>query len=823
MNRAVSRFLACVAFSGVVGMSPARAADDARLPVPPQAKVEDSLGLIRDAYEADYQAAKESGEPDQLIAQLRTSAGQEADPVRKYALLVEAENVAATHDNYRKAVELLDARAELFRIDGLALKGDLLKRLAGPKVTADLDLCDQAMDTAREAMRSDRFGVASDAASLAVSIAKAIDREQKAAARKQRRTDGRNAVIPVPIGVELLKKATALQAQVTATAKSFEQYEAAFEKAKSTPDDPAVNAVIGSYLCFMREDWKAGLPALAKSNLPAFASLAADEIRLAATAGPMDPQQAFSLAGKWWSAAEAKGVSDQQQSAIKDHAAGFYATIVDRLESALEKKLATSRLRGVTPQEQRPDASRPVSVAAGKANKAGDGGMVLIQGGRLPGQSSLAGIEVLTFKIANTETTWREWQDVRDYAVRNGFDLETAGHGDGDAFPARGISWFSAVKWCNAKSLKESLRPVYSVNNAPYRTGESVPVVDAAADGYRLPTDAEWEWAARGGARSKGFGFSGSNEVNEVAWFSGNNNPNGPKPVATKNPNELALYDMTGNVWEWCWDALPSGEHRRFRSASYDDPPIALRVGLQHGTWPGNSGEDIGFRYARNVEQQAASASNNTGHQLLSDIKFVMEPGGAAITGYTGKDPEITIPPVIQGRPVIAIGREAFKDNVMLTRVVLPASVHTIGPVAFAGCSSLESITLPASLVGIGFDAFHSCVRLRTIEIPRRVSDIHGGGWCFLHSSELEAINVDPANATYTSVDGLLYDKNVTTLLGCPGGKKGTVVIPPTVKKINGWVFHGCNKLERIVIPASVTEIDEKAFAGCNAEQTTTK
>lgn len=347
MNCAVSRFLACVVVSSAFGIPPARA-DDARLAVPPEDKVENSLGLIRDAYEADYKAAKESGDPEQLIAQLRGSAGQEADPVRKYALLVEAENVAAAHDSYRKAVELLNARAELFQIDGLALKGTLLKRLAGPKVTADLDLCEQAMDTAREAMRSDRFRLAADAASLAVSIAKAIDREQKAAARKQRRPDGRNVVAPSPIGVELVKKTTALQSQVTATEKSFEQYEAAAETAKTAPDDAAANGFIGSYLCFVRGDWKAGLPALAKGNLPEFASLAADELKLAAASGPMDPQQAFALAGSWWSAAEAKGVSDEWEAAIKDHAAALYAAIVDRLEGTLEKKVAGSRLRGQT-------------------------------------------------------------------------------------------------------------------------------------------------------------------------------------------------------------------------------------------------------------------------------------------------------------------------------------------------------------------------------------------------------------------------------------------------------------------------------------------
>jgi hypothetical protein len=363
MTKALYQLLFCAVFVSVVsGLAPTRhgllAAEDARLPAPPQEKVEEALALIRDAYEADYRAAKESGEPEQLIAQLNGLASGEADPARKYALFVEAENVAETHDNFKRAVEFLDARAELFRIDGLALRSDLLKRLAGPKVSADLELCDQAMDTAQKAMRSERFELASEAAALAVSIAKAVDREQKAAMRKQRKKDGGNFVAPPPIGVELVKKSTALQAQVMATEKLFEQYGDAVQKAKSSPDSPSANAVIGSYLCFVRGDWKAGLPALAKSNLSEFSSLAADEMKLTAKSGPIDAQKGFELAGRWWTAAESKGTSAEHESAIKDHAAGFYADVAERLTGTLEKRLATSRLRGFAKRSGEPHSLR---------------------------------------------------------------------------------------------------------------------------------------------------------------------------------------------------------------------------------------------------------------------------------------------------------------------------------------------------------------------------------------------------------------------------------------------------------------------------------
>lgn len=351
MNRVDYPFLACLVLSCVIGgFAPARhgllAAEDARLPVPPQEKVEESLALIRDAYEADYKSAKESEEPEQLIVQLITLAGQESDPVRKYALLVEAGNVAGTYDYYERAIELLETRAERFKVDGLALKGELLQSFAGPKIPADLELCEQAMDAARQAMQSERFDLASKTATLAVSIAKAIDREQRLAARKQRKKASGNVVVPSPIGTEIVKKATAVQSQVTASEELFKQYSDAAKNAKTLPDSPEANAIIGSYLCFVRDDWSAGLPTLAKSNLKDFSSLAIEEMKLLAESEPRDVQKTFEVAGKWWAAAESKDVSDQHESAIKDHAAGLYEGITDRLTGALEKRLATSRLRG---------------------------------------------------------------------------------------------------------------------------------------------------------------------------------------------------------------------------------------------------------------------------------------------------------------------------------------------------------------------------------------------------------------------------------------------------------------------------------------------
>jgi hypothetical protein len=161
------------------------------------------------------------------------------------------------------------------------------------------------------------------------------------------------------------------------------------------------------------------------------------------------------------------------------------------------------------------------------------------------------------------------------------------------------VSWFDVLKWCNAKSQREGLTPVYlSGDGSIYKVGESVPTWIGASNGYRLLLEKEWEWAARGGISSLGYSYSGSNDANLVAWHAGNSGL-GTKPIGLKFPNELGIYDMSGNVFEWCWNEVSGIIGRRNRGGAWTVNSDGCQISIRGYSSPNNRDGYNGFRLGR--------------------------------------------------------------------------------------------------------------------------------------------------------------------------------------------------------------------------------
>ncbi len=284
------------------------------------------------------------------------------------------------------------------------------------------------------------------------------------------------------------------------------------------------------------------------------------------------------------------------------------------------------------------DPPAPTGMAVIPAGSFSMGNVLSATGDGWSSELPVHTVYVSAFYMDRYEVTKALWDEVRAYGLTHGYTDLPAGGGKASSHPVR-ITWYSMVKWCNARSQRDNLVPVYYTNDAQtvlYQTG-NVNVTNVqvkwAANGYRLPTEAEWEKAARGGLSGRRFPWGDADTIthsranyNSSTSYSYDVSPTRgyhptyndgvspyTSPVGAFAPNGYGLYDMAGNVWEWCWDWYgaygsasqtdpqgPSfGSGRVARGGGWSGDAFGCRAAPRNFGSPTRSNDYFGFRCAR--------------------------------------------------------------------------------------------------------------------------------------------------------------------------------------------------------------------------------
>lgn len=569
-----------------------------RLPLPAQAEREKALAQLNEVY--DLAKERAPSEKRKLAADLVDLADKARErPAESYVLLDAAMRLAGEGGDVATMLELAGRLAADFEVEALATKAAALATFADAakdsvRLRALVEATDRLID---EALAQDDFQLAQDLADRAYTAC------QHSAGRDYRKRvfDRRN--------------------EVQSLAAARQQVQTAIETLETTPDDPAANLTAGRYFAFQKGDWGKGLPMLAQGSDAALRDLAAKELK-----GAESPDEQLALADAWRDAAEkAQG---QNRDAMRLHAGSWYQEAEAGVTSTLLKAKIQKRLEEINklgrpipelPARKPPPAVAPFDEKAAKryqerwakylgvpvetTNSIGMK-LVLIPPGEFEMGSSKEEVEQLVqearrqnapqwyidripsespkhrvritkaFYLGACEATQAEYERVMG-------DSPSQFKGD-PSRPVENVSWADAAAFCRKLGEKE---------------GKT----------YRLPSEAEWEYACRAGTTTKWSPGDSEADLRGYAWIAPHSGET-THPVGRRKPNAWGLFDMHGNVWEWCNDWWTQGYYANSPANDPRGPATgSIRVG-RGGSWSGPG------RYCRSAFPNSFAPSYGSGH-----------------------------------------------------------------------------------------------------------------------------------------------------------------------------------------------------------------